>query len=33
VTREEFTGPAAVFERKDRNHDGVIDAADRPDSE
>lgn len=28
VTREEFTGPAADFERMDRNHDGVIDKAD-----
>lgn len=26
VTRDEFTGPAAEFEAKDRNHDGVIDA-------
>ncbi|MHC4225093.1 MAG: EF-hand domain-containing protein [Planctomycetota bacterium] len=32
VTREEFTGPAAQFEAKDRNHDGVIDSSDRPDS-
>lgn len=30
VTREEFTGPAAVFEKKDRNNDGVIDANDKP---
>ena len=28
VTREEFTGPARVFDRMDRNKDGVIDAAD-----
>ena len=33
VTREEFTGPAADFERKDRNNDGVIDAADKPDGQ
>ena len=31
ITREEFTGPAALFEKLDRNHDGVIDAADQPD--
>ncbi len=30
VTREEFTGPAAAFEAADRNHDGVVDGADRP---
>ncbi len=30
VTREEFTGPARIFEREDRNRDGVVDAADRP---
>ncbi len=30
VTREEFTGPARIFEREDRNRDGVIDAQDRP---
>jgi len=28
VTRDEFTGPAAGFERMDKNHDGVIDKAD-----
>jgi Ca2+-binding EF-hand superfamily protein len=28
ITREEFTGPAADFERLDRNRDGVIDKAD-----
>ena len=28
ITREEFTGPAADFERMDRNRDGVIDKAD-----
>ncbi|MHC4670747.1 MAG: EF-hand domain-containing protein, partial [Planctomycetota bacterium] len=28
ITREEFTGPAAAFERMDKNHDGVIDKAD-----
>jgi Ca2+-binding EF-hand superfamily protein len=28
VTREEFTGPAAEFERLDRNRDGVIDKTD-----
>lgn len=31
VTRDEFTGPAAEFERRDRNRDGVIDATDKPD--
>jgi len=31
VTRDEFTGPMRVFERLDRNHDGVIDESDRPD--
>jgi len=30
VTREEFTGPARVFEAKDKNFDGVIDASDLP---
>jgi Ca2+-binding EF-hand superfamily protein len=30
ITREEFTGPAAAFERLDRNNDGVIDKADAP---
>jgi Ca2+-binding EF-hand superfamily protein len=28
ITREEFTGPAADFERLDRNRDGVLDKAD-----
>ncbi len=28
ITREEFTGPAAGFERLDRNRDGVLDKAD-----
>jgi len=28
ITRQEFTGPAAAFERLDRNADGVIDARD-----
>jgi len=28
ITREEFTGPAAAFERMDRNRDGVIDKSD-----
>jgi len=28
VTRDEFTGPARVFEAKDRNFDGVIDETD-----
>jgi Ca2+-binding EF-hand superfamily protein len=28
ITRDEFTGPAADFERLDKNHDGVIDKAD-----
>jgi Ca2+-binding EF-hand superfamily protein len=28
VTREEFTGPARIFERHDTNHDGIIDATD-----
>jgi Ca2+-binding EF-hand superfamily protein len=28
ITREEFTGPAAEFERLDRNRDGVLDKAD-----
>ncbi|MHC4956990.1 MAG: EF-hand domain-containing protein [Planctomycetota bacterium] len=28
VTRAEFTGPAGLFEKKDRNGDGVIDAND-----
>ena len=32
VTRNEFTGPAADFEAKDRNNDGVIDANDKPDA-
>jgi len=31
VTRDEFTGPAMLFERMDRNHDGIIDATDQPD--
>jgi len=30
ITREEFTGSAAAFERLDRNNDGVIDKADAP---
>ncbi|MGH7163369.1 MAG: EF-hand domain-containing protein [Planctomycetota bacterium] len=30
VSREEFTGPAAEFEKRDANHDGVIDGADQP---
>jgi len=30
VTREEFAGAAAAFESADRNHDGVVDAADKP---
>ena len=29
VTREEFKGPSRLFERRDTNHDGVIDATDR----
>ena len=28
VTRDEFDGPPAAFERRDHNHDGVVDAAD-----
>ena len=32
VTRSEFTGPAADFEAKDRNNDGIIDKADAPDA-
>ena len=28
VTRDEFTGPARVFESKDKNFDGVIDQSD-----
>jgi Ca2+-binding EF-hand superfamily protein len=28
ITRQEFTGPAATFERLDRNHDGMIDRGD-----
>lgn len=28
ITREEFTGPAAAFERLDKNRDGVLDKAD-----
>ena len=32
VTRAEFTGPAADFEKRDRNNDGVIDRSDRPDA-
>ncbi|MCZ6786347.1 MAG: EF-hand domain-containing protein [Planctomycetota bacterium] len=31
VTRSEFTGPAVDFEKRDKNHDGVIDASDHPD--
>jgi Ca2+-binding EF-hand superfamily protein len=31
VTRDEFTGPALLFERKDKNRDGVIDTSDHPD--
>lgn len=30
VTRDEFDGPPAAFERRDHNHDGVVDAADGP---
>jgi Ca2+-binding EF-hand superfamily protein len=32
ITREEFTGPAADFERLDRNRDGVLDKSDGADS-
>ena len=30
VTRAEFTGPARIFEAKDKNFDGVIDQSDLP---
>jgi len=33
ITREEFTGPAADFERLDHNRDGVIDKADGTDEQ
>jgi len=32
VTREEFTGPARIFESKDKNFDGVVDQSDLPKS-
>lgn len=30
VTRDEFTGPARIFESKDKNFDGVVDQSDLP---